>query len=134
MDRVAPGIFSALGDARYWHFRTGSARHRGVSLFALRASQGCGVSREGRDLIYTAIASRSVCGSIAVFVTTSVMDDPTRPWFGVAPVLSTSAISSCFQSPIRFGVMLGMYPAPSGSCPPAKRVLGLMAPKISRDE
>ena len=53
------------------------------------------------------MASRSPCGSIFVLVTTSVIEEPTRPWFGVVPLFSTSAICCSDQSPIRVGVMFG---------------------------
>ena len=77
------------------------------------------------------MASRSVWGSIAVLVTTSVMEEPTRPWFGVLPVLSSSAISRSVQSPMRSAVILGKNPTPPGSMPPAKRVSGLIPPNTS---
>ena len=80
------------------------------------------------------MASRSLCGNAAVLVTTSLMEDPTRPCVGVLPLFSNSATSCCFQAPMRVGVMFGTYPTPSGSSPPAKRVSGLMAPSKFRDE
>ena len=41
--------------------------------------QGRSVGRGGSDFKYTAIALRSLSGNIAVFVTTSAIDEPTRP-------------------------------------------------------
>jgi hypothetical protein len=43
---------------------------------------------------------RASQGDFWPFVTTSVIDDPTRPWLGVFPVFSSSATSRSLQSPI----------------------------------
>ena len=64
-----------------------------------------------------------------VLVTTSTIDEPTRPCTGVTPVASMRAMSPCDHSPIRAGVMFGIKPTPSGSGAPAKRVAGFIAPE-----
>ncbi len=53
--------------------------------------QGFGVGRDGNDFTKAAMASRSLSGSMAVFVTTSAIDEPTLACFGVVPVFSISA-------------------------------------------
>ncbi len=124
------------------HTIPGIAGADGVPLCKLKSPDkrgfemryGRGVGRAGSDFMYTASASRSGCGSIAVLVTTSTMVEPTLSRVGVWPLVRTSAISALDQLPMRPGVMFGTKPVPSGSWPPANRVSGLMAPNKLREE
>ena len=63
---IAPDIFAALGDAGHRNFRTGSARRRGLSLFALRPALWLrGVARgQGLDIggDRVPVALRQHCG------------------------------------------------------------------------
>jgi hypothetical protein len=81
---------SIPGDNRYW------------------LAAGFGVGRGGSDLTYTAMASRSLCGREAVFLTTLAMDEPIRRRSGVTPVCNVSLICWMDQSPMAAGVIVGV--------------------------
>src|SRR6185312_17444025 len=73
-----------------------------------------GPSAGGSDFRYSAMPSRSSADNCEVFLMTRAIDPPAVSPSGVCPVSRKYSKSFALQSAIRFWVMLGTQPSPSG--------------------